>query len=172
MSEEGIIDIFEPEGDRAFTFASDNAVAKKGLTLPAAAIDYLDTGDSLTTNERFFAPQDSFTIVSMGVRIPYCYNLADDHILFRLLWTNAAATFVQDVNEISNTGRLFIPLPDEEVPLDIYARFPNRVPNEKLQLTYELSMQISQINAPAILQTVVIPVFPFVKIRHTLPLVP
>lgn len=173
---EGIIDILQSEGTNDYTFVGNNALLDGPLVAPVLAPNQkLQTEDGRTR----FVNKDHFTLLSFGLRIPYCYHWSDCSAALALVWRNAGATVTIPITELSAGGTVWIPFADREIEIGTMIRFPSDaqfaaagIAPQAMYLRYSLANnRISLFDAPDDLNTVTLHVRTFVKVLHSFALI-
>jgi len=120
-----------------------------------------------TGNTRF-AQKDNVIIESIWLRLPYCFTIAEDDTRVQLAWRNAAAT-VAIIPIDGTNGKLYIPEPDQELGLNIFAPFAPVDPTTWAEIALgAFHCEVSQVGVPDDLNDEVLNVDLYLKVRHTL----
>lgn len=176
------IDILAPNIDVCPTFTVNVAVNSVDLVPnPATQVMYAGGGSSN------FVKGDSFVILSCGYFIPEGFRIYGYEEAGILKWPCpvlylGARDFGGGVDislfNFGNNGKMRLPFPNYEFSI---GTFTDPVANNLTAATFQLkegfpdasgvdSVQISMVNVPAALDTLVFKVIPWVKVLHNFPL--
>ena len=159
-----IIDILKLQSDPEFTVdLSVNSVAiTNTVSTPWDFINF--------DGRKFFQPNDNLRLLSMWLRLPICFTLYDQPCQGQLIWHLLGD--VLNVTEIDGeTGKFYIPEPDQELGLDIFCNFLPYTPGVSAAIALgAFATEISMIQVPAILDEEVLEWQMYLKVLHTLPL--
>lgn len=127
-----------------------------------------------------FTTGDNLSILSYGLRIPYCFHLASGNPFLKLSWENAIGTIMLPMAEISPLSppttitQLFLPLADREINLNIFVRQPFTGGSAGVSSGHIIcgigGALIDMAGVPAAFNGQTIMVYPFMKVQHTLPM--
>lgn len=174
MSE--IIDVLSTQAAPADARQNFTVVAANDAPLNALVAGQ---GRLMTSNQvvNDFAPKDNITLLSIGVVLPYNFVLSTTQIFIQLFWTDGVNLGFLNIG--SSQGYINIPFANYEFSLGVYIPWPTPA-----IIPYWLICQISTVGDPAAAQTRVsmlgspaallgatLPIIPFVKVAHSLPLV-
>lgn len=151
-------------GDR-ISFVGNNAVnevAVRALTTPKEMIN-ANAGEN-------FVDGDNIQILKIKLIMPYQYVHSTGNIGIQLRWFQAAGGVA--IPEIGGAGFIYLPKITELEPKNLFLNAPSPGSgNFTLQLVL-LSMNVSQVNAPAVLNLVTMDVGLQLDIAHTLAMLP
>ena len=124
-----------------------------------------------------FAPKDNITILSIGVVLPYNFVLSTTEIFLQLYWADGVNMGYLNIG--SSQGYINIPYANYEFALSTYIPWPTPavlpywIIANISDTTAPVNNQtrISMLGVPAALVGATLPIIPFIKVAHNIPLV-
>ena len=167
---------------RIATFTVDTAVEK--VTIVPGDLANLETVYMNPLADMYFKAQENFLIKSLSFVLPYCFSLADQRAAIRVYYEKLSTGVNSSVSEIGSFGTMWFYSENVEQDLNVFVKWPSNLPTETALRFRATCIQqigsngagpvtypwISMVNAPAALHGVVLPVFSFMRILHTLPI--
>ncbi len=151
-------------------FTVNTALPEVVTTFPAAPNTWYGVFADANGYQRF-APKDNLNIKSVAIVLPYCFGLSGP-AWFTISWRENLTDY--QVPEWGSTGREWIYTNQVEIPIDLYLPWnPNGPGVNNADICMSAGVfPISMIGVPALFNTAVLPVQVWLKIEHTLPLLP
>ena len=128
--------------------------------------------------------KDNILFKSIALVFPYCFCQADDRASLDFSYYNTTTATHFPLEEIGNGGRVWFFSENVEIPSSIFWRWRSEIAGEAFTYfaartslhinppdTGNSEMSISMLNVPAGLDEVELPIFSFIKIVHTLPII-
>lgn len=149
-------------------FICNNAVANVVVTAPGAGADVYRIGPGWAI--RYFAPKDNFIIKAISLDLPYAFISAATIANLEIYGVPAAGPdFV--FPELGTGSTSIIHSENVEIEKNVYIAFTLAA---KFALRGKLPLagwSVCCLNAPAILNTVTMPIYSSIRIIHNIPLV-
>lgn len=159
-------------------FTGNNALIQTGFAFGGGSFVLFDPAGS-----SYFQPIDNLRILEVGFRIPHGYLFGDTEpsVVFLVRCEDTAGSVVTSLLEVGQAGEIFIPNPN--IPIDLKGiavqtefyhslRIPAIGHLDTIQLSATFSAgQVSQLNAPNIMNGVDVPVKVYILVKHNFPLV-
>lgn len=148
-------------------FTVNNAVAEVApvATVPPANMFLASAGT------RYLAPNDNAVIETLAIRLPYAFISGAAPWQISILGYDSAGS-AWNLSGIGVSQSFFVHSENVEINKEVYINFA--VNPSGLKTTFISNFRAGAVcclNAPAILNTVVLPVTVQMKIKHTLPLI-
>lgn len=150
-------------------FVCNNAVPNVNVTAPPANADIYRIGAGWAV--RYLAPNDNFIIKAVSLDLPYAFISAAAIANIEIYGVPAAGPdFV--IPALGTGSTCVIHSENVEIEKNVYVTFTT--PGTKFILRGKLPLALWSVcclNAPAILNTVTLPVYSSIRIIHNLPLI-
>jgi len=152
-------------------FTVDTTVTKIQVIYPgvpgAVLGEYISSAGPL---RRYFEPQDHFTILEYGIKLPFCFTYAEGIPYFQFVWwQNPVEKIVEEIAD--PTGQLNHILPNVESKLDTYINYDPPDPTLRTSLALRQGiMELSMVGVPDDLHGETMQAYPWIKVRHNIEL--
>jgi hypothetical protein len=169
-------------GDERYSFTVNTAVASVGLAA-GPALPRLRSANNPALGDRYpnFTAQDNIRLLSCGLWLPYSFALSVVPVRVLLYWVDPLGLTMLPVlgPDATNTA-LWVPDAGYELALDRYSAYPAAIGPTAGLVAFLMDpgaaaadqLGISQLNTPAILNATVQRVVFWVKVMHSLSMVP
>lgn len=171
-----IIDVLTTQGSNQATFTVNTAVTD--VPINASPIEYDLLGAPEIGFYRFFQPDDSIRILSLGVILPYHFVLSTRPIYLQITYQASGGI---SGGVFPNGGYICTPFENYELACDVFFDYP--VSGKQVKYTVHIVdgtgsitdpakiMRVSMIGVPASLNGQTLPITVFIKVLHTLQMI-
>lgn len=163
----------EPQAAGQFTFTADNTVAEVAVNSVGGNAPFSADGTTM-----WFARGDNLLLKSVRIALPYQYgwgSIAFDEPSITMFWEGEDATLL-DIPELGAGSRLILPTVCGEIqfpPDGLFLKQPFNLVAGRMRLVLgDITLNVSQINGPTILNGQELEVGIFLQVFHTLEMEP
>jgi hypothetical protein len=163
--------------DILYCHAGDFTVNTAAVSVPVVSainLFYVKLGGLLKYN--YIAAKDNCNIETVSMSLPACFSTmnlpADEPMAANISWKSTLGVNFPLLELNSGDGFFGIHCENQEIPFNIYAAYPKFSSVVGCALEgYISKANISMVNVPAVLNTLVFPVYLFLKLKHTIPMI-